>query len=106
MTFSLKAIFQRDERYDGVRRINIYILQLLYILIFFVLGKDTWTHILTHPGPWDPTDAVAWCVRTAVATLAGIGIIRPVKCYRSCCWRYSTKCCGLFLWRILYGHDR
>src|ERR1700680_5100274 len=79
MTFSLKAIFQRDERYEGVRRINIYLLRLLYILMFFVLGKDTWTHILTHQGPWDPTDAVAWCVWTAFATLAGIGIIRPLK---------------------------
>ena len=79
MTFSLKAIFQRDERYEGVPRINIYLLRLLYILMFFVLGKDTWTHILTHRGPWDPTDAVAWCVWTAFATLAGIGIIHPVK---------------------------
>ena len=40
MTFSLKAIFQRDERYEGVRRINIYLLRLLYILMFFVLGKS------------------------------------------------------------------
>jgi hypothetical protein len=47
--------------------------------MFFVLGKDTWTHILTHQGPWDPTNAVAWCVWTAFATLAGIGIIRPLK---------------------------
>ena len=47
--------------------------------MFFVLGKITWTHVLTHQGPWDPTNAVAWCVWTAFATLAGIGIIRPVK---------------------------
>ena len=33
MTFSLKAIFQRDERYEGVRRINIYLLRLLYICL-------------------------------------------------------------------------
>jgi hypothetical protein len=79
MTFSLKAIFQPDEGYEGVRRINIYLLRLLYILMFFVLGKDTWTHILTHQGPWDPTDAVAWCVWTTFATLAGLGIIRPLK---------------------------
>ncbi|MGB8321992.1 MAG: hypothetical protein WCE52_03430, partial [Candidatus Acidiferrum sp.] len=36
-------------------------------------------HILTHQGAWDPTEAVAWCVWTAFATLAGIGIFRPVK---------------------------
>jgi hypothetical protein len=79
MSFSLKAIFQRDQRYEGVRPIHIYLLRLLYILMFFVLGKDTWTHILTHHGRWEPMDAVAWCVWTAFATLAGLGIIRPLK---------------------------
>jgi hypothetical protein len=62
MTFSPKSIFQRADKYDGVRPINIYLLRLLYILMFFVLGKETWTHI--------------W---TAFATLAVLGIIRPLK---------------------------
>jgi len=65
--------------YERVRPINIYLLRLLYILMFFVLGQLTWTHILTHRGPWDPTNAVAWCVWTAFATLAGLGILRPLK---------------------------
>ena len=64
---------------EGVRPIQIYLLRLVFILMFFVLGKNTWTHILTHRGSWDPTDAVAWCVWTAFATLAGLGIIRPLK---------------------------
>ncbi len=79
MAFSPIAIFQRDDRYEGVRRINIYLLRLLYVLMFFVLGKDTWTHILTHRGPRGPTDAMVWCVWSAFATLAGLGIIRPLK---------------------------
>jgi hypothetical protein len=79
MTFSPKAIFQRADRYEGVRPISIYLLRLLYVLMFFVLGKETWTHIFTHQGPWDPTSAVAWCVWAAFATLAGLGIIRPLK---------------------------
>jgi hypothetical protein len=79
MKFSPKAIFQPAERYDWVRPINIYLLRLLYILMFFVLGQQTWTHILTHKGTWEPIDAVAWCVWTAFATLAGLGIIRPLK---------------------------
>jgi hypothetical protein len=62
MTFSPKALFQRDEKYEGVRRINIYLLRLVYTLMFFLLGKDTWTHILTHQGLWEPTNAVAWCL--------------------------------------------
>jgi hypothetical protein len=79
MSFSPKAIFQRDDQHEGVRRINIYLLRLVFILMFFVLGKDTWTQILTHQGAWNPTAAIAWCVWTAFATLAGLGIFRPLK---------------------------
>ena len=79
MTISVAGILQPSTKYEGVRPIHIYLLRLLYILMFFVLGKDTWTQILTHKGPWDPTNAVVWCVWTAFATLAGIGIIRPLK---------------------------
>ena len=77
--FNPLAIFRRDERHEGVRRINIYLLRLLYALMFFVLGKDTWTHILTHQGSWEPVNAVVWCVWAAFATLAGLGVIRPLK---------------------------
>jgi hypothetical protein len=79
MTFSPKAIFQPAAKYEGVRPISIYLLRLLYILMFFVLGKQTWTHILTHRGSWEPMDAVAWCLWAAFATLAGLGILRPLK---------------------------
>jgi hypothetical protein len=79
MAFSLKAVFQGADQYEGVRRINIYLLRLVFILMFFVLGRNTWTHILTHKGTWDPYDAMAWCVWAAFATLAGLGIFRPLK---------------------------
>jgi hypothetical protein len=39
MTFSPMTIFQQDDRYEGVRRINIYLLRLVFILMFFVLGR-------------------------------------------------------------------
>jgi hypothetical protein len=79
MSFRPLDLFRRADKYDGVRPISIYLLRLLYGLMFFVLGKDTWTHILTHQGPWEPRDAMAWCVWAAFATLAGLGIIRPLK---------------------------
>jgi hypothetical protein len=46
-------------RYEGVHRINIYLLQVLFALMFAVLGRDVATHILTHEGPWDSDEAVA-----------------------------------------------
>jgi hypothetical protein len=64
---------------EGVARINIYLLRLVYLLMFFVLGRTTWTHILTHQGAWETDNAMAWCVWTAFATLAGIGILHPLK---------------------------
>ncbi|MGB7438618.1 MAG: hypothetical protein WBR26_19390 [Candidatus Acidiferrum sp.] len=79
MAVSLTRIFQRSSKYEGVRPINIYLLRLLYILMFFVLGKQTWTKILAHQGAWEPYEAVAWCVWTAFATLAVLGIFRPLK---------------------------
>ena len=79
MTISLKAILNRGTQYEGVRPINVYLLRLVFVLMFFVLGKDTWTHIFTHRGSWDPDDAIAWCVWTAFATLAALGIFRPLK---------------------------
>jgi hypothetical protein len=80
MSFALKNLFQTDyERYDGVRKINIYLMRFLYTLMLLFLGKDSWSYILTHQDAWDPNEAMAWCVWTAFATLAGLGLIHPVK---------------------------
>ena len=79
MTFNPIALFYRSDRHEGVRWINIILLRLVYSLMFFLLGWTTWTGIFTHQGPWEPNRAVAWCVWTAFATLAGLGIIRPIK---------------------------
>ena len=77
----MKYLFavQREGPYEGARRVSIYLLRLVYVLMFFVLGKAAWTHILTHKGAWEPDDAMSWCVWAAFATLAGLGIIRPLK---------------------------
>jgi hypothetical protein len=78
MIASFKTMFQRNAKYEDVRPINIYLLRLVFILMFFVLGKTAWTHILTHRGSWEPDDAIAWCVWAAFATLGGLGIFRPL----------------------------
>ena len=79
MTMNPKVIFQHAARYDGVRPLHIYLLRLVFGLMFFVLGKDTWTHILSHRGAWEPQNAMEWCVWTAFATLAGLGLLHPLK---------------------------
>jgi hypothetical protein len=76
----IKSIFARDyERYEGVYKINIYLLRLLYLLMIVFVGSDSWTTIVTHKGPWDHLQAVAFCVWAAYSTLSVLGLINPLK---------------------------
>ena len=73
-------IFKRDyENYEGVPRINIYLLRILFTLMFLFLSYDSWTHIIKHTGTWEVTDAAAWCMWGSYSIISFIGILRPLK---------------------------
>lgn len=74
-----KNLFQKSPKFDGIRPVNIYFMRLIYILMFFVLGKDVWGYILSHSGDWGSNEAVAWSVWAAFSTLALLGIFRTVQ---------------------------
>ena len=73
------AFTPNDAKYEGVRPVNIYLLRVLYFLMFFFVGLDSWTSIINHHGPWDHVRAVAFCVWAAYSTLSFFGIINPLK---------------------------
>jgi len=78
--FSIFNVFRRDyKQYEGVPRINIYLLRLLFTLMFFFLTYDSWSHIFNHTGPWDNANAAAWCMWGAYSVISFIGILRPLK---------------------------
>lgn len=79
MAFSLKKIFHYSNNYKEVRNINIYVLRVLFILMFFVLGKQVWSYIFGHSGPWSSDNAVAYSVFAGFSFLALLGIINPIK---------------------------
>jgi hypothetical protein len=64
---------------EGVPRINIYLMRLVWTLILVFVGQDTWRHIATHQGPWAPLDAVAWSVWGAFACFGLLGMFRTVR---------------------------
>jgi hypothetical protein len=76
----IKTIFTPDYvHYEGVRRINIYLLRLIYFLMLVFVGSDAWRAIITHQGPWDHVRAVAFCVWASYSTLSVLGLIHPLK---------------------------
>ena len=78
--FRISTIFKPDHpHWDGVPRINIYFLRLLFLLMLIFLGRDSWTYILTFKGSWNPTDAMVWCVWASYSVLAILGILHPLK---------------------------
>lgn len=79
MLASLALWFQPDDRYEGVRPIHILLLRILYGLMFVVLGYTVWGHILSIRGPWEPYEAVAWCVWAGFSLMAGFGLFHPLK---------------------------
>ena len=76
----MTRIFGPDHaRYEGVYRINIYLLRALYFLMIVFVATDSWKTILTHHGQWDYLQAVAFCVWAAYSTLSIIGLLHPLK---------------------------
>jgi hypothetical protein len=77
---NLLNIFKRDHKnYQGVPRLNIYLLRLLFTLMFLFLSYDSWSYILNHTGPWNNAHAAAWCMWGSYSIISFIGIIRPLK---------------------------
>ena len=80
MSFTIKSIFERDHvRYEGVRRINVYLLRALYFLMAVFLAMDVWSYIIPHQGSWEPKEAMVWSVWAGFSTLAILGVFHPVK---------------------------
>ncbi|WP_212003848.1 hypothetical protein [Chitinophaga sp. HK235] len=99
--FSIVNIFKPDyERWEGVPRINIYLLRLLFILMFVFLGKDSWTYIFTFKGTWDPINAMAWCIWASYSVLSVLGIIHPLKMLPI----VMLEICYKVLWLILVAY--
>jgi len=80
MLSSILDVFKRDyDRYDGVRKINIYLLRVLYTLIFVFVGKSSWTYIGANYGAFDAMEGVVWSVWASFSVLSLVGIFYPLK---------------------------
>ncbi len=77
---NVSTIFRPNyDRYEGVRPINVYLLRLLFLLVFLIVGHDSWTGLFIHQGPWDPVRAAAVCMWAGYSALSIIGVFHPLK---------------------------
>ncbi|PWK53229.1 hypothetical protein [Pleionea mediterranea] len=73
-------VFKPEQnKYKGIRPINIYAMRIVYILMAIFLGKDVWGHIFTYDKTWDPSDAMDWSVWGAFSLFALLGVFRTVQ---------------------------
>lgn len=97
---SFKSLFLPSEKYSHVRPIQIYVMKLFFALMFLFAGKDAWTTLLTHQGPWEVEVAVAWCAIAAYTTLSGLGVFHTLKMMPIMIFMFFYK--GLWLIVVAY----
>lgn len=78
-TFIINLFRPDHTNYEGVPRINIYVMRLFFLLMFVFVGFDSWSSIINHEGPWKPINAVAMCVWAAYSTMSIVGVLHTLK---------------------------
>ena len=70
---------EADPANGGVSTLRLHLMRLIFAGTFLFVGTNAWKTILTHRGPWDPLQGVAWSFWAAYATLMLLGIRYPLK---------------------------
>lgn len=58
---------------------RLYLMRLLYLLNFVLLGSTVWPVIINHVGTWDPVRGVAWSFWAALSALSVLGLRYPLR---------------------------
>lgn len=58
---------------------RLYLMRVLFILNFVLLGMDVWPALINHAKPWDPMHGIAVSFWAALSALSGLGIRYPLK---------------------------
>ena len=63
---------------ESVSLVRLYVLRLMYLLNFVLLGQDVWPAIIFHAKVWDPVPGVAYSFWGALSALSALGIRYPL----------------------------
>jgi hypothetical protein len=63
----------------GPSTVRLYLVRLVYLLNFVLLGSDVWPGLFRHHGAWDPLKGVAFSFWAALSALSVLGLRYPLK---------------------------
>lgn len=75
---------------NHVSTTRLYLMRVMYLLNFIMLGIDVWSKILQPGTAWDPVKGAAYSLWAALSLLSGLGI------------RYPLQMVPLLLFQFLY----
>lgn len=58
---------------------RLYVMRLVYLLNFVLLGSNVWPEIVEHQRAWDPLKGVAFSFWAALSALSVLGLRYPLK---------------------------
>ena len=64
---------------EEVSLFRLYLMRVLYLLNFALLGMSVWPGLISHGKPWDPMHGIAVSCWAALSVLSALGIRYPLK---------------------------
>jgi hypothetical protein len=64
---------------NEVSTLRLYLMRILFLLNFALLGLDVWPAIIHHAGAWEPMRGVAFSFWAALSALSLLGLRYPLK---------------------------
>ncbi len=64
---------------EDASTLRLYLMRMLYLLNFLMLGSSVWPDIIGHAGAWDPVKGVAFSFWGALSALSVLGLRHPLR---------------------------
>ncbi|HAV23935.1 MAG: hypothetical protein A2X67_13735 [Ignavibacteria bacterium GWA2_55_11] len=64
---------------ESVSTLRLYIMRVMYLFNFVLLGSDVWPELIRHEGPWDPVRGAAYSLWATLSLLSGLGLRYPLQ---------------------------
>ena len=64
---------------ESVSTLRPYIMRVMYLFNFVLLGSDVWPELIRHEGPWDPVRGAAYSLWATLSLLSVLGLRYPLQ---------------------------